>query len=310
MRAIVIDRFQTPGSLRDIPEPALDPDSVLVRITYAGVNPVDWKIRDGVSSKHPFPLVLGQDFAGVVERVGEQVDRVATGARVFGCARDHGSYAEETVIRDRQADSPFTTIPEGVTDQQAAALPTPGLTALASLEILGVARGTKLLVVGAAGAVGSAAVQIARQRFATVAAVVRPGQEGKVRELGADEVYESNDELVAARRDRPFDAVLDLVSDAEALKHAAPLLRKGGKLVTTIHVADEVWFHEHGIVATNVVMNETPQSSPRGLDELARMVAAGTLIVDVGSVEPFDQAACVLDEVKTGKLSGKVLLRV
>ena len=313
MRAIVIDRFETPGSLRDFPEPSVDPDSVLIRVTCAGINPVDWKTRDGKSGERTFPMVLGQDFAGVVEGAGDGVSRVKAGERVFGCARDHGSYAEKTLIRDGQQNSPFTQIPDAVTDEQAAALPTPGLTALASLETLGVTRGTSLLIIGAAGAVGAAAVQIAHQRGAKVAAVVKTGQSQQAQDLGADEVIESSDDLVRAvseRHPEPFEAVLDLVNDGETLKKNAPLLIKGGKLVTTIHVADEAWFREHDIVATNVVMYQTPQSTPQGLDELARMVVDRTLSVEVTTQKPLDQAVEVLDEVKAGKMQGKVVLRV
>lgn len=313
MRAIAIDRFQTPGSLRDLPEPALEPDAVLVRITCAGINPVDWKTRDGKSGERPFPLVLGQDFAGVVERAGERVNRVKPGQRVFGCARDHGSYAEQTLIRDRQQDSPFTTIPDGVTDEQAAALPTPGLTALASLEILGVTRGTELLIVGAAGAVGGAALQMAHHRGARVSAIVLPGQAQEAEDFGADETIEASDDLVGTvqkRHPKPFDAVFDLVSDAETLKKNAPLVKKSGKLVTTIHAADEKWFADHDITATNIVMYETPQSSSQGLDELAKMVVDRTLGVEVTAEKPLAQGVSVLDDVKSGKLHGKVILRV
>jgi NADPH:quinone reductase-like Zn-dependent oxidoreductase len=313
MRAIAIDRFKTRGAFREFPEPSLEPDSILIRITCAGINPVDWKIRDGLTGERQFPLILGQDFAGVVVRTGDRVSRVKAGERVFGCARDHGSYAEQTVIRDGQQDSPFTTIPDAVTDEQAAALPTPGLTALASLEILGVTRGTSLLIIGAAGAVGGAAVQIAHQRGAKVAGVVKAGQTQQAQDLGADKVIESSDDLVRSvseRHPEPFAAVFDLVSDAETLKKNAPLVKKGGKLVTTIHVADEQWFRDHDIQATNVVMYETPQSTPQGLDELAQMVVDRTLSVEVTTEKPLDQAPEVLDQVKAGKLQGKVVLRV
>ncbi|MBC5801298.1 MAG: NADP-dependent oxidoreductase [Candidatus Eremiobacteraeota bacterium] len=313
MRAIVIDRFQTQGTLRDVPEPPLEPNSVLIRVTCAGINPVDWKTRDGKTGDRTFPLVLGQDFAGVVERAGDRVGHLKAGDRVFGCARDHGSYAEKTLIRDGQKDSPFTTIPDAMSDEQAAALPTPGLTALASLEILRVARGTSLLIIGAGGAVGAAAVQIARRRGAKVAAVVKAGQAQQATDFGADEVIESSDDLVRAvgeRHPHAFDAVFDLVNDGETLKKNAPLVKKGGRLVTTIHVADEPWFRDHDIQATNVVMYETPQSTPQGLDELARMVVDRTLSVEVATEKPLDEAPEVLDEVKAGKLQGKVVLRV
>ena len=77
MHAIVIDKFKESGSVRDIPEPALDPNAILVNVTVAGVNPIDWKVRAGEAGEREFPLVLGQDFAGVVEQAGTAVTRAS-----------------------------------------------------------------------------------------------------------------------------------------------------------------------------------------------------------------------------------------
>jgi NADPH:quinone reductase-like Zn-dependent oxidoreductase len=313
MHAIVIDKFKEAGSVRELPEPSLEPHTVLVRTTFAGVNPVDWKIREGQSGKRQFPLVLGQDFAGVVESVGAGVSRVKAGDRVFGCAREHGSYSEETLVPDDDHTSPLARIPSGLDDAVAAALPTPGLTALAALDILGVASGTELLIVGAAGAVGAGAVQIARNRGAKVTAVVRPGQAGEVRALGAREAVEVTDDAVEPVRKAhaaPFAAVLDLVSSADVLKKNLPLYAKGGKVVTTIHVADEAWFREHEIEAVNMNMAVTDTSSAESLTALAEMVVAGKLRVDIAAERPLREAAVVLDELKSGKSHGKIVLRV
>jgi NADPH:quinone reductase-like Zn-dependent oxidoreductase len=277
------------------------------------VNPIDWKVRDGQAGNRSFPLILGQDFAGIVERTGNGVTRVREGDRIFGVARKHGAYAEYSEVRDGESGSPFTTIPAGLSDALAAALPTPGLTALASLEALDAGTGTELLIVGAGGAVGSIAVQLARERDVKMVTVVREGQEDATRALGAKTVVAVNGndwrDAVAAVHPEPFDAVLDMVSDGDTLKRNATSIKRGGSLVTTIHVADEAWFQERGVRAINIVMNETPQSSPAGLDELARMVAEGRVIVRVESERPLDEANAVLDGIKSGRISGKVILR-
>jgi NADPH:quinone reductase-like Zn-dependent oxidoreductase len=313
MHAIVIDKFKEAGSIREIPEPELDSHSVLVRISVAGVNPIDWKVRSGQAGERHFPLVLGQDFAGVVERIGDSVDRVKPGDRVFGCARDHGSYAEFSSILDLDKASPFAKIPQGIADAEAAALPTPGLTAIASLDALGVGKDTGVLIVGAAGAVGSAAVQIAHKRGARITAVVRPGQAADARAFGADTVVESAEDFLEAVRatdEKPFEAVLDLVSDGESLKRHLPLYAQHAKLVTTIHVADEGWFREQGIDAINIVMNETDASSPRGLNTLAELVLAGDLRIPIAEERALPEAGTVLDQIEAGKLGGKIVLRV
>jgi NADPH:quinone reductase len=210
-------------------------------------------------------------------------------------------------------DSPYAHIPDDLSDAVAAALPTPGLTALASLALLSVGSNTRLLIVGAAGAVGRIALQAAAHSGAAVTAVVQPGQGERISVCGAKDVVETTGSAVTAlgkEHAQAFDAVLDLVSDADPLKANASLVRQGGKLVTTIHVADEPWFAARGITATNVVMNKTPQSSPSGLDELARLVTSGVVSIDTPTERPLSEAGAVLDGLKDRKLSGKFVLRV
>jgi NADPH:quinone reductase-like Zn-dependent oxidoreductase len=311
MHAIVIDKFGQAGSMRVMPDPQVGPNAVVVRVTFAGVNPIDWKVRAGEAGERTFPLVLGQDFAGVVESAGAGLSRVKAGDRVFGCTREHGAFCEKTLVPDGIHRSPFTIIPQGVEDAQAAALPTPALTALASLDILGVDSSTELLVIGAAGAVGGGAVQMARERGARVTAVVRPGQGATASEFGATLVVEVTGDIVEAVQrvhPAPYAAVLDLVSPGDVLKKNAPLYASGGKFVTTIHDADEKWFHEHGVEAVNVVMNQTDASSPHGLDTVANLVRAGKLRVSVAE-RPLSEAAAVLDQMQAGKSSGKIVLR-
>jgi len=316
MRAIAIDKLGELGSPHELPDPQPGPDDVLVRVTVAGVNPIDWKNRDGHygGAQPPFPFVLGQDFAGTVERAGANVRRLREGQRVFGIARAHGAYAEKTLAPTLVQEQPVAPIPEGLSDEQAAALPTPALTALASIEWLGVAKGGTVLIAGVAGAVGGFAAQIAKSRGARVIGTIKGGDANEVRALGVDEVIDATaeDPFAQVKRAHPdgIDAVLDLVSDAEAVKKNADVLVAGGRLVTTIHVADEAWFTARGLRAYNIVMNRTPQSSPDGLETVARLVLDGTLTVRIAQVAPLADAPQVLEAVKAGKVRGKALLRV
>jgi NADPH:quinone reductase-like Zn-dependent oxidoreductase len=313
MRAVVIDAFNQSGSVRELRDPKIEPGSVLVRVTVAGINPIDWKVRAGKAGDRSFPLVLGQDFAGTVERVGDGVTRVGVGDRVFGCARSHGSYAEKTLIGENDHTSPFARLPGGIIDTTGAALPTPCMTALGSLDILGIGKESDVLIVGAAGAVGSAAVQIAHARGAQVTAVVRPGQSDGLPGFGAQNVVEADGDFMEPVRRahaEPFDAVLDMVSSGDTLKAHLPLYARGGKLVTTIHVADESWFAERGIGASNVAAFETGAASPKGLETIAQMVLDGTLRVQSAAERPLEEAPAVLDDLQSGKLHGKIVLRV
>jgi NADPH:quinone reductase-like Zn-dependent oxidoreductase len=309
MKAIVIDRAGEHGRLADIPAPAPGPADAIVRVTYAGVNPIDWKVRDGHAGQiERFPFVLGQDFAGVVESAGSEVRSVAVGDRVFGVARGSGSYVEQTMLREHVAASPFARIPDGVDDATAAALPTPLLTALGALEMLNVGRGTRLIIAGAAGSVGSAALQMARARGAEITAIVKASQIEQVRALGASRAVDESSGI-AGLGDAKYDAVLDLVSDGETLKEYNTVLRPGGSLVTTIHDADVEWFAARDRVASNITMAQTPQSSPQGLETVARFVADGTIKVQY-SERPFEEAPEVLDDLSAGRAGAKIVLRV
>jgi len=251
--------------------------------------------------------VLGQDFAGVVESAGSDIRSVAAGDRVFGVARGWGSYAEQTMVREHVGASPFARIPDGVDDATAAALPTPLLTALGALEMLHIGSGTRLIIAGAAGSVGSAALQMARARGAEITAIVKADQVERVRALGASHAVDES-AGIAALGDTTYDAVLDLVSDGETLKRYNTVLRPGGFLVTTIHDADVEWFAARDRVASNIAMAQTPQSSPRGLATVAQLVGDGIVKVEY-SERPLDEAPQILDDLSAGRSGGKIVLR-
>ncbi|HEY3675410.1 MAG TPA: NADP-dependent oxidoreductase [Candidatus Tumulicola sp.] len=310
MQAIVIDATGERGRLDDIPAPQAGPRDAVVRVTFAGINPIDWKVRDGhAGAIERRPFVLGQDFAGVVESVGSEMREVSAGDRVFGVARGAGAYAQQTVVTAGVGVSPFARIPDAVGDAVAAALPTPVLTAFGSLELLDVGPGTRLLIAGAGGSVGSAAVQIARSRGADITALVRPAQRDAIRALGATRTIDDIGGSEALARDDRYDAVLDVISNGGALQRYWAVLRAGGTLVSTTHAADVEWFAARDIRAANIVMAQTPQSSPQGLETIARWVADGTLRVAYSERDLAD-APQILDDLAAGHAGGKIVLRV
>ncbi|HVA37112.1 MAG TPA: NADP-dependent oxidoreductase [Candidatus Dormibacteraeota bacterium] len=312
MRAFAIDDYGAPGSLHVLPTPEVGAGQLLVRIHAAGVNPADWKLRDGLfgTRGRPFPLVLGQDFAGVVERIGAQVSGYAVGDRVFGVA-PHGSYAEYAAV---DASGPMARIPASLDDARAAALPTAGLTALASIAFVDPKPDETLLVVGATGGVGGYATQIAHARGVRVVATARSGKERVARSFGADEViaYDLCDVVAEVTKAHPkgVEALIDVVSDDAALKRISEVLRRpGGRLATTVFAADETWFAQHGLRAANIAAQKTPQWSPEGLAELARMVESGALSVRIDAEMALADAGRALERSKTGQISGKIVLR-
>lgn len=312
MKAFAIDKFGEEGSIHDLAAPEVPDDGVLVRVVAAGVNPIDWKIRDGMRGDRSFPLVLGQDFAGFVVATGPRAKRYGIDDRIFGTARTYGTFADYTAVPEDSADNPIAKIPDGVGDADAAALPTAGLTALASLDALGVANGTLLLINGAAGGVGAFATQIAHARGATVIGTVHSGKEDFARSIGVDVpiAYDREDAVnaIAQRYPNGVDALLDVVSDADALKRFGGLVRRGGTLVSTIYTADVAWFAGRGVTAVNIVLNQTPQSSHSGLRELVKMVEDGSVRVAIGEEHELVSAAVALDRGKSGEAAGKIIL--
>ena len=312
MKAVVVEHLNGSGSLKDIPVPKPGSHEILVRVTAAGVNPIDWKRRDHADEK--FPFVLGQDFAGVVSETGAGVRKYREGERIFGVAAgDDGAYAEYTLAAE-DGREPIAKIPDSVGDADAAALPTAGLTALAAIEALHVGKDTTLLVLGATGGVGGFAVQIARDRGAHVIGTGSAANEAYARSLGVDEfvAYDRQDvgEAVKAAHPNGVDAALDLVDDADAIKKIATVLRGGGSIVSTIRAADAAWFEQRKIVAQNLYVGGSPQWSHAGLRKLLELCERSAIRVTIAGERPLSEAVAALDESKRGSVAGKLVITV
>lgn len=312
MKAALIERRGETAALKEIPVPQPQEHEVLVRVTVAGVNPIDWKIRD--EERRPLPFVMGQDFAGLVVGTGARVQKYRIDERVFGSAREHGAYAEYTIVPEDDSAQPISKIPAAVGDAEAAALPTAGITALSSLDVLGISKDSTVLIVGATGGVGSFAVQIARDRGARVIGTTRSANEQLARSLGVEEfiAYDRDDIVATVKRMHPYgiDAVLDLVDDNDRIRPMADVLARGGKIVSTIGAADADWFAQRGITANNLHVFKTPQWSHAGLRELAEMVEQGRLRVTILHEHSLGEAERALEESKNGSVDGKMVLTV
>jgi NADPH:quinone reductase-like Zn-dependent oxidoreductase len=312
MRAFAVQSFGEAPAIHNLPIPS-EEGAFLIRVKYAGVNPIDYKLLARLTASSPYPFVMGADFAGVIEKVPAGETDFHVGDRVFGMARKHGAYAEYTAVAPCQKTEPLARIPEGVTDEQAAALPIAAITALGSLELLGISAGQRVVVMGAAGAVGGYAVQMARSRGANVIATVR-GDADEARSLGAEEVYDTKvgDAIAAIHGAHPegIEAVLDLVSNSDAIKRDAEILKSGGSLVSTIGAANEAWFAERHVTAHNILGSDNLFSSPQGLNEVAQMLAKGTITARIRSTVDLEGTAQILEKLRSGGLSGKAVIRL
>jgi NADPH2:quinone reductase len=312
MRAFAVRSFGEAPAIHDLPVPPAD-GAFLLRVAYAGVNPLDINNLARLTASSAYPFVLGIDFAGVVERVPAGGNDLHAGDRVFGMARTHGAFAEYTAVAPGAKAEPLAPIPAGVTDDQAAALPTAAVTALRTVDLLGITAGQRLVVMGATGGVGGYAVQMALSRGAYVIATVR-GDADEARRLGAAEVYDSQavDVAGALRAAHPdgVDAVLDLVSGPDAIRGDAEFIKPGGRLVSTIFAADEKWFAGRQITAYNSASSANPLLSPPGLTEVARLLADGAITARITSTVNLDGAAQILDKLRHGGLRGKAVIRL
>ncbi|WP_179405080.1 NADP-dependent oxidoreductase [Burkholderia guangdongensis] len=341
MRAIAIDRVGSSDEMKmtDLPTPVPGPGEVLIRVAYAGVNPADWKCREGYLGafiQYAFPFVIGFDASGVVAATGDGVDDLPPGTRVFAQtdvgAGKWGSYAEYVAVR---RDS-VVRVPDGLSLAEAAATPTPALAAWAGVFDDGDLRpGQTLLVHGGAGAVGTFAIQFAKQAGATVAATCSAANRAYVESLGCDlsidyravnvhkAVHKAVHEAVRAWAPRGVDLVLDAVGNG-TLPDALDLLAPGGTLVNimTLVAADAPRVAAAAEAAARrglrTAMTFSRMPSGACLEKIAARFEvqpeaqskARPLRAPRIETLPFEQAARALDLVQSGDAKAKLVLHI
>ncbi len=314
MRAVAVRAFRGIPELLDLPVPVPGPDELLVRVGAAGVNPYDWKIADGLFEgrrPHIFPLVLGVDAAGRVEATGTRVSRFERGDRVFGqFLHDpvgRGTYAEFALVPETNA---LVRTPPGLSDEVAAALPTAGMTALDILDRLPKEPGSRVVIVGASGGIGSYLVQLAAQRRLRVIAAARAASHARLTKLGAAETVDSHrlDWPSVLLRSHPegVSALVDLARGTAEVLRTSSLLRKGGLVLSTVGSADAASLSTRGLRGVNI--NLQPSSDLLG--RIAGEVDSGRLQAEVARSVPLTDAVAVLSEVRAGRADGKIVLRV
>lgn len=281
----------------DVPEPTPDEGELLVRVRAAGVNPGDWRMREGAYG-NVAPAVLGREVAGTVEAVGPGVEGFAVGDEVFGgCPGMTGGFAPLAVVTAGfAAHRPSTVAPES-----AAVLPVAAGTAYDALVALDLPEGATLLVNGAGGGVGLAVVQLARARGLRVVGTASPAKHALLQQLGTLPVAYGDGvaERVRAVAPEGVDGLFDLVG-GDALRAVAALVDP--KRLRS--VADKPLAKELG-------GDEVPRERTTAvLSALVRLVAEGALDPYVTDVRPFEEAPAAMRAVEGGHALGKVALRV
>lgn len=311
MRAFIVSSLDAPPALRDdLPAPAPAANEVLVRVQASAVNPVDAAIAGGMLSgmiEHVFPVVLGRDYAGVVEQVGAAVTRYAAGDEVFGFLLHanptvhDGSWTELIVVPE---DNFVARKPAGVDSATAGAAPLSGITAVTAVDALGISEGDSVLIVGATGGVGSFAVQLAAHAGATVIAPALPEDAQYLRGLGAGELVDRNADVAAAVRERHpdgVDALLDLVSYApDGFDAYAAALKADGRGASPLSAAGD------GPGRSNIMARPTPEN----LERMAQLLDAGAVRVPIQRSYGLEHAGDALQALGTTHTQGKLGIRV
>ncbi|HEX2243527.1 MAG TPA: NADP-dependent oxidoreductase [Gammaproteobacteria bacterium] len=332
MKAFIVDRYGSNDGVRfgEMPDPKLRENDVLVQIHAASVNPLDLKIRDGklkLILPYRLPLILGNDLAGVVVRVGSQVRRFKLGDEVYARPDQDriGAFAEFISMNE----DAVANKPKELTMEEAASLPLVGLTAWQALiERANLKKGQKVLIHAGSGGVGTFAIQLAKHVGAIVATTTSTANLDWVKRLGADIVIDyRKDDFETILRD--YDVVLDTLG-GETLKKSLRVLKPGGKLISLSGPPDPDFAKDIGSTWTlRLVMRLLSyrirkkakrhhvsysflfmRASGDQLREIGSLIDSGIIRPVVDRVFPFASTKEALVYVEKGRAKGKVIVKV
>ena len=308
MKAIVIHQYGGPEVLKyeDLPRPEPKDDQLLVRVIAAGVNPVDGMIRSGMFAKGgggAFPMILGGDIAGIIEKVGSKITNFKAGDPVFAYVSldNNGGYAQYALTTERETASK----PKSLTYVEAAAVPIVGLTAWQALvDSAKLSAGQTVLIHGGSGGVGSFAIQIAKARGAKVIATASTANQDLLKELGADVAIDyTKQKFEDVAKD--VDVVLDSVGK-DTLARSYGVIKKGGFIVSIVARLDQTELDKHGIHGAALSVDPNSQE----LAEIGKLIDQGKIKVIVSQTFPLSEAKTAQEKVATGHTRGKIVLKV
>jgi NADPH:quinone reductase-like Zn-dependent oxidoreductase len=304
MKAIVINAYGNEDVLNyvevDCPEPQAG--EVLVKVLVAGVNPVDWKIRDGMGERLglKLPISLGGEIAGIIEKIGDDVSDFQVGDPVYGIIPS-GGYAEYAIAKIGE----IATKPQSLDFENAAAIPLGALTAWqAMFDLANLSSGQRILITAAAGGVGSLAVQLAKAKGAFVIGMASGRNEAFVKDLGADEFIDYTQQNFAEVV-KDLDVVFDTVG-GETFERAFQTLKPGGFLVTAVQFPSAEKVQEFGIKAARVYCKPNAVQ----LAAISELVNAGQLKAHVSTVLPIAEVKKAHQLSQSGRTRGKIVLQI
>jgi NADPH:quinone reductase-like Zn-dependent oxidoreductase len=300
MKAIRYSQFGGPEVLElvELPDPDPGPGQIRVAVRAVGVNPVDWKMRSGMMEGE-LPQTTGREVDGVVDALGDGVTDVAIGDEVFGFAAGGGAAAELALLAD------YAPIPRSLDFAGAASLPVAVETAVRTLDLLGVGAGSTVLVNGAAGAVGSAAVQIARARGARVIGTASLNNDEYLRSMGAEPTTYGEGLVDRVRGLAP--AGVSAALDAAGGNALPALVELAGGPEHVVTIADYAGAQQTGARFSGGMGAER---AVHALQEIGDLIETGRFSIPVAQTFPLDQVGEAHDLSQAGHVRGKLVLLV
>ncbi|MES5893280.1 zinc-binding dehydrogenase [Bacillus cereus group sp. RP43] len=331
MKAMIIDKYgKVPMRMAAVPTPEINEYEVLAEIHAASINPIDFKIRDGkvkLLLKYKMPLILGNDFSGVIVKVGTKVTQFKVGDEIYARPRKNkiGTFAEYIAIHEDD----IALKPKNLTFEEAASIPLIGLTSYQALhDIMQLQKGQKILIHAGSGGVGTFAIQLAKIMGATVATTASEAGENLVKSLGADEIINYKKEQFEDIL-KNYDAVFDTLGGT-TLEKSFDIIKSEGNIVSVSGMPNARFGKEFGSgffktllfslaskKLTTLEKKHNAQYSflfmkPSGdqLRIIANYIEAGKIKPVIDRVFPFEDAQKAMEYSEAGRAKGKIIVKI
>lgn len=331
MKAMVIDQYgKAPMRLAEMPTPEINEYEVLAEIHAASINPIDFKIRDGkvkLLIQYKMPLILGNDFSGVVVKVGKKVTRFKVGDEIYARPRKSkiGTFAEYISIHEDD----IALKPKNLSFEEASSIPLVGLTSYQALhDIMQLQKGQKILIHAGSGGVGTFAIQLAKAMGATVATTASEAGASLVTSLGADKVINYKKENFEAIL-KNYDAVFDTLG-GQTLEKSFEIIKDGGKIVSVSGRPNARFAKEYGSGFFKTLLFSAASHKLTALEkkhhaqysflfmkpsgEQLRIIAD---LIETGKIKPiidrtfsFEDAQKAMDYAESGRAKGKIIVKI
>ncbi|WP_242268009.1 NADP-dependent oxidoreductase [Bacillus cereus group sp. BfR-BA-01352] len=331
MKAMIIDKYgKVPMRMAEVPTPEINEYEVLAEIYAASINPIDFKIRDGkvkMLLKYEMPLILGNDFSGVITKVGSKVTRFKVGDEIYARPRKNkiGTFAEYIAIHEDD----IALKPKNLSFEEAASIPLVGLTSYQALhDIMQLQKGQKILIHAGSGGVGTFAIQLAKIMGATITTTASEAGANLVKSLGADEIINYKTEKFEDIL-KDYDAVFDTIGGT-TLEKSFNIIKSGGNIVSVSGMPNARFGKEFGsgffktllfsLASKKLTALEKKHNArysflfmkPSGdqLRTIANYIEAGKIKPIIDRVFSFEDAQKAMEYSEAGRAKGKIIVKI